>query len=110
MAPEVANADPKTENGYGCEADIWSLGVMLFEFVCGYLAVWTQRHRHTRNPPGSAREELRIPSDIQGPCWKRSHPRHVAERSCAATRLWHRRLRIVEGSRILPAGRRELVR
>jgi len=37
MAPEVANADPKKGNGYGTEADIWSLGVMLFEFVCGYL-------------------------------------------------------------------------
>lgn len=37
MAPEVANADPSLDKGYGTEADIWSLGVMLFEFVCGYL-------------------------------------------------------------------------
>jgi len=32
MAPEVL-----TGRGYGTEVDIWSLGVMLFEFVCGYL-------------------------------------------------------------------------
>jgi len=32
MAPEVING-----NGYGKGCDIWSLGVMLFEFVCGEL-------------------------------------------------------------------------
>merc|ERR1712167_82456 len=32
MAPEVAQG-----HGYGTEADLWSLGVMVFEFVCGYL-------------------------------------------------------------------------
>ncbi|CAK0848662.1 unnamed protein product, partial [Prorocentrum cordatum] len=32
MAPEVARG-----KGYGTEVDVWSLGVMLFEFVCGIL-------------------------------------------------------------------------
>jgi len=32
MAPEIIRG-----RGYGTEVDIWSLGVMMFEFVCGYL-------------------------------------------------------------------------
>mmetsp|Transcript_134223 Transcript_134223/g.233219 ORF Transcript_134223/g.233219 Transcript_134223/m.233219 type:complete len:926 (+) Transcript_134223:259-3036(+) len=32
MAPEVMRG-----HGYGTEVDIWSFGVMVFEFVCGYL-------------------------------------------------------------------------
>jgi len=32
MAPEVMQG-----RGYGIEVDLWSLGIMLFEFVCGYL-------------------------------------------------------------------------
>jgi cGMP-dependent protein kinase len=32
MAPEVMRGQ-----GYGTQVDVWSLGVMLFEFVCGYL-------------------------------------------------------------------------
>mmetsp|Transcript_3097 Transcript_3097/g.7206 ORF Transcript_3097/g.7206 Transcript_3097/m.7206 type:complete len:348 (-) Transcript_3097:39-1082(-) len=32
MAPEVMRG-----RGYGIEVDLWSLGIMLFEFVCGYL-------------------------------------------------------------------------
>jgi len=32
MAPEVMRG-----HGYGTEVDVWSLGVMCFEFVCGYL-------------------------------------------------------------------------
>jgi len=32
MAPEVMRGQ-----GYGCLVDIWSLGVIQFEFVCGYL-------------------------------------------------------------------------
>eukprot|EP00928_Gymnodinium_smaydae_P047034 TRINITY_DN31373_c0_g1_i1.p1 TRINITY_DN31373_c0_g1~~TRINITY_DN31373_c0_g1_i1.p1 ORF type:complete len:1073 (-),score=263.64 TRINITY_DN31373_c0_g1_i1:70-3288(-) len=37
MAPEVTRG-----HGYGVEVDIWSLGVMLFEFVCGYLPFGSQ--------------------------------------------------------------------
>mmetsp|Transcript_88264 Transcript_88264/g.250099 ORF Transcript_88264/g.250099 Transcript_88264/m.250099 type:complete len:176 (+) Transcript_88264:1-528(+) len=32
MAPEVVRG-----RGYGVGVDLWSLGVMIFEFVCGYL-------------------------------------------------------------------------
>merc|ERR1719230_2365596 len=32
MAPEVMRGQ-----GYGIEVDLWSTGVMLFEFVCGFL-------------------------------------------------------------------------
>jgi len=32
MAPEVMKG-----HGYGTEVDLWSLGVLVFEFVCGYL-------------------------------------------------------------------------
>lgn len=32
MAPEVMRG-----HGYGTEVDLWSMGVMVFEFVCGYL-------------------------------------------------------------------------
>ena len=30
MAPEIING-----KGYNCLSDIWSLGVCLFEFLCG---------------------------------------------------------------------------
>jgi cGMP-dependent protein kinase len=32
MAPEIMKG-----HGYGTEVDLWSLGIILFEFVCGYL-------------------------------------------------------------------------
>eukprot|EP00913_Durusdinium_trenchii_P009516 g8944.t1 len=32
MAPEIMRG-----HGYGTEVDLWSLGIILFEFVCGYL-------------------------------------------------------------------------
>jgi len=32
MAPEIFRGD-----GYGTSVDLWSLGIMLYEFVCGYL-------------------------------------------------------------------------
>merc|ERR1719229_666642 len=32
MAPEILRG-----RGYGCEVDIWSMGILLYELVCGYL-------------------------------------------------------------------------
>jgi len=62
MAPEVMRG-----HGYGTEVDIWSLGVMQFEFVCGYLpfaddlddptAVCTAVLRDPLNFPGTYRDQ-----------------------------------------------------
>ena len=32
MAPEIIKG-----KGYNCNIDLWSIGIMIFEFMCGYL-------------------------------------------------------------------------
>lgn len=40
MAPEIVHAQGKSNGGYGYPADIWSMGVMLWEMVDGALPKW----------------------------------------------------------------------
>jgi calcium/calmodulin-dependent protein kinase I len=36
IAPEVLEADMPDHPGYGCEVDIWSIGVILYLLLCGF--------------------------------------------------------------------------
>lgn len=59
MAPEVSDnvyrQTVSTRIGYGIEADIWSVGVMMFEFVCGYLPFAKELH-----PMKDSREIMKV--------------------------------------------------
>mmetsp|Transcript_1443 Transcript_1443/g.2483 ORF Transcript_1443/g.2483 Transcript_1443/m.2483 type:complete len:927 (+) Transcript_1443:66-2846(+) len=57
MAPEVMRG-----HGYGTEVDIWSLGVMLFEFVCGYLPFADELDEPTEVCTAVLKDPLSFPS------------------------------------------------
>lgn len=57
MAPEVMRG-----HGYGTEVDIWSLGVMLFEFVCGYLPFADELDDPTEVCTAVLREQFNFPT------------------------------------------------
>jgi cGMP-dependent protein kinase len=57
MAPEIL-----TGRGYSLEVDIWSLGVMLFEFVCGYLPFADELDDPTEVCQAVLRSPLKFPS------------------------------------------------
>jgi cGMP-dependent protein kinase len=57
MAPEVMRG-----HGYSTEIDIWSLGVMLFEFVCGYLPFADELDEPTEVCTAVLRDPLQFPS------------------------------------------------
>lgn len=56
MAPEVARG-----SGYGTEVDLWSLGVIFFELVCGRLPFGDSEERPEAVVRAVAREELVFP-------------------------------------------------
>merc|ERR1719337_364529 len=57
MAPEVMRG-----HGYSTEIDIWSLGVMLFEFVCGYLPFADELDEPTEVCTAVLRDPLSFPA------------------------------------------------
>merc|ERR1719383_867946 len=57
MTPEVMRG-----HGYGTEVDIWSLGVMLFEFVCGYLPFADELDDPTEVCTAVLREQFNFPT------------------------------------------------
>lgn len=57
MAPEVFQG-----KGYGVEVDLWSLGIMLFEFVCGYLPFGTNLVEPRQVCSAVLRGKLKFPS------------------------------------------------
>jgi cGMP-dependent protein kinase len=64
MAPEIL-----TGKGYGVEVDIWSLGVILFEFVCGFLPFADDLDDPTGICQAVLRSRLKFPSrfrDVEG--------------------------------------------
>lgn len=64
MAPEVMRG-----HGYGTEVDMWSLGIMLFEFVCGFLPFADELDDPTEVCTAVLRDPLSFPSrykDIHG--------------------------------------------
>merc|ERR1719229_657958 len=60
MAPEILQG-----RGYGLEVDIWSLGVLLFEFVCGYLPFADDLDSPNEVCQAVLREALRFPSSYR---------------------------------------------
>lgn len=64
MAPEVMRG-----HGYGTEVDLWSMGVMLFEFVCGYLPFADDLDDPTEVCTAVLKDPLQFPSgfkDVNG--------------------------------------------
>jgi cGMP-dependent protein kinase len=57
MAPEVMRG-----HGYSTEIDVWSLGVMLFEFVCGYLPFADDLDEPTEVCTAVLKDPLNFPS------------------------------------------------
>jgi len=57
MAPEVARG-----SGYGTEVDLWSLGVLVFELVCGYLPFGESEEAPEAVVRAVMREELAFPA------------------------------------------------
>lgn len=57
MAPEVMRG-----HGYGCEVDVWSLGIMLYEFVCGYLPFADDLEDPTEVCTAVLKDKLNFPS------------------------------------------------
>jgi len=57
MAPEIIRG-----HGYGTEVDLWSLGVMLFEFVCGYLPFGDDLEDPTEVCTAVLRDPLKFPT------------------------------------------------
>ncbi|GAB5587398.1 Serine/threonine-protein kinase [Umbelopsis nana] len=59
IAPEIFQ-----QQGYGQECDWWSLGVIMFECLCGYPPFCSENHHETYRKIMSWRESLVFPDDI----------------------------------------------
>lgn len=88
MAPEVMRG-----HGYGTEVDIWSLGVMMFEFVCGALPFGDDA-----DDPGDVcgavlKDPITFPAGFKDELGKKSDPGPPLSISEEAPGLWLARLR-----------------
>ncbi|CAM0139213.1 Serine/threonine-protein kinase [Umbelopsis sp. WA50703] len=59
IAPEIFQ-----QQGYGYECDWWSLGVIMFECLCGYPPFCSENHHETYRKIMSWRDSLIFPDDI----------------------------------------------